>query len=320
MAHMVEQMFSAGGVVPWHKQGNVLEGAPSIKKGIMESGLDWLVGTKPLFTADGIEVPARATYREDTGAILGVVGNRYTPLQNIEAFEFYEPLVDSGLVTLETAGSLKNGKRIWVLGKINRDPLVIVPQADDVINQYILLSNSHDGVTAIRCGFTPVRVVCWNTLSWAHNLAADQEKAAGQLLRVRHTKNAKQALHEIRDVMDLASSTFSASAAQYKELAANDVNEADLKRYVRIIWGHNPDDEDACKTILPKIEELVECGAGNDRDGVRGTWWGAYNGVTEYLSHQRGSSDEKRLDSLWFGSGLNMNRKALEVGLEMATA
>lgn len=320
MSHEVEQMFSAGNVVPWHTLGNVIDEAPSIKRGIILAGLNWHVGTKPLFTAEGVEVPARATYREDTGAILGIVGTRYTPLQNAGAFEFYEPLIESGLVTLETAGSLKEGRRVWVLGKINRDPLVIVPQADDVINQYILLSNSHDGVSAIRCGFTPVRVVCWNTLSWAHDLADNQEKAAGKLLRVRHTKNAKEALHEIRDVMDLASSTFSASAEQYKALAAHDVNEADLKRYVRIIWNHDPDDEDACKTILPKIEELVECGAGNDRAGVRGTWWAAYNGVTEYLSHQRGSSAEKRLDSLWFGSGVNMNRKALEVGLEMATA
>ena len=320
MSHEVEQMFSAGNIVPWHKLGNVIEGAPSIKRGIMLSGLDFMVGTKPLFTADGVEVTSRATYREDTGAILGVVGARYVPLQNIEAFEFYEPLIDSGLVTLETAGSLKEGRRVWVLGKINREPLVIVPQADDVINQYILLSNSHDGVTAIRCGFTPIRVVCWNTLSWAHSLAENQEKASGKLLRVVHSKNATQALSEIRDVMDLASSTFSASAEQYKTLAAHDVSEADLKRYVRIVWGHNPDDEKACKTILPKIEELVECGAGNDRDGVRGTWWAAYNGVTEYLSHKRGSSDESRLDSLWFGSGVTMNRKALEVGLEMATA
>lgn len=319
MSHEVEQMFSAGNVVPWHRLGNVIEEAPSISRGITLAGLDWEVGTKPLFTEDGEGVPARATYRKDTGAILGVVGTRYTPLQNKEAFEFYEPLIDSGLVTLETAGSLKEGRRIWVLGKINRDPIVIVPKADDTIEQYILLSNSHDGITAIRCGFTPVRVVCWNTLSWAHNLAQDQEKNAGKLLRVRHTKNAKQALHEIRDVMDLATQTFSASADQYRALAEHDCNEADLKRYVRIVWGHKPDDDAACKTVLPRVEELVECGAGNDLDGVKGTWWAAYNGITEYLSHQRGSSDEKRLDSLWFGSGVNMNRKALEVGLEMAT-
>ncbi len=157
-------------------------------------------------------------------------------------------------------------------------------------------------------------------MSWAHAIAKKQEKNAGKLLRVRHTKNAKQALGEIRDVMDLATATFSASAEQYRVLADHGCNEEDLKRYVRVVWGHKPDDEDACKTVMPRIEELVECGAGNDAKGVKGTWWAAYNGITEYLSHQRGSSDEKRLDSLWFGSGVNMNRKALEVGLEMATA
>ena len=224
------------------------------------------------------------------------------------------------MVTLETAGSLKEGRRIWVLGKINRDPIVIVPSADDTIEQYILLSNSHDGVSSIRCGFTPIRVVCWNTLSWAHNLAERQEKNAGKLIRVRHTKNATQALSEIREVMDLATATFSASAEQYRALAEHDCNEKDLKRYVRIVWGHKPDDADACKTVLPKVEELFECGAGNDLDGVRGTWWAAYNSITEYLTHNRGKNNERRLDSLWFGAGVNMNRKALEVGLEMATA
>lgn len=319
MSHEVEQMMSAGNIVPWHGLGNVIEEAPSIRRGIILAGLNWKVGTKPLFTEDGQMVSARATYREDTNEVLGIVGTRYEPLQNAEAFEFYEPLVDAGLVTLETAGSLKSGKRIWVLGKINRDPIVIVPQADDKIEQYILLSNSHDGITAIRCGFTPIRVVCWNTLSWAHNLAQRQDQAAGRLLSVRHSKNAKRALEEIRDVMDLATQTFSASAEQYRALAANGCSEEDLKKYVRVVWGHPPDDEDACKNIMPRIEELVNCGAGNDVNGVRGTWWGAYNGITEYLSHQRGSDAGKRLDSLWFGSGVNLNRRALEVGLEMAT-
>ena len=320
MPHEVEQMVSAGNIIPWHGLGNVIQEAPSIKRGIVLAGLDWKVGTKPLFTEDGVPVPARATYRDDTGAVLGVVGTRYEPLQNADAFEFYEPLIDSGLVTLETAGSLKGGRRIWVLGKINRDPIVIVPQANDAIEQYILLSNSHDVVTAIRCGFTPIRVVCWNTLSWAHSFAARQDKAAGKLLRVRHTKNANRALQEIRDVMDLATATFSASAEQYRTLAAHDVSGEDLQRYVRVVWGHDADDEDACKTVMPRIEELVECGAGNDVNGVRGTWWAAYNGVTEYLTHKRGKDGGKRLDSLWFGSGVNMNRRALEVGLDMATA
>ena len=120
--------------------------------------------------------------------MLGVVGPRYTILQNQDAFKWFQPFLEAKEAALHTAGSLRGGSRIWVLAKLNREPLVIA-QGDEV-EKYLLLSHSHDGSLAVRVGFTPIRVVCQNTLSMAHN--AD----ASKLIRFKHTKDIHENLAE----------------------------------------------------------------------------------------------------------------------------
>ena len=161
----VENMFYTG-AEPWHGLGEKLEQAPTISEAITASGLDWEVGLKDLFTRDGEEVPARAPERKSDHRILGDVGPRYVPLQNHEAFDWFQPFIDNGEASLHTGGSLSHGQKVWVLAQLNRDPSEIVP--GDEVQKFILLSNSHDGKTAIRVGYTPIRVVCVNTLAFAH--------------------------------------------------------------------------------------------------------------------------------------------------------
>lgn len=318
MAHEIENMFYMN-ETPWHGLGTRVIEIPTIDEAIAASGLNWKVGLKDLVTVDGEAVKHKATFRETDGKILGVVGPSYKPLQNLEAFKFFQPFLDQGVATLETAGSLRGGQRVWVMAKIKADPIVIVPKANDVVQSYILLSNSHDGTLAVRVGFTPVRVVCANTMAMAHS------SDASKLIRVRHSQNVEEALVAIRDVMNVAKSEFEASAEQFKLLASKQINARDLERYVKMVFNVNKDltieelDEKGSR-VMAKILPLFEKGRGNDLDGVKGTYWAAYNAVNEYLQYERGSEAAARLDSMWFGTSASMNKKALDTAVGMVLA
>lgn len=322
MAHELEiingkaQAFFVG-ETPWHKLGTVLEAPPTIEEGIRLAGLDWTVGLKPLQTMEGETVDHRATYRRTDGKIFGVVGPAYTPLQNSEAFQWFQPLLDTGEVFLHTAGSLQEGRKVWMLAKINKPALEIAD--GDTVERFILLSNSHDGTRAVRVGFTPIRVVCANTLRMAHD--ADME--ANRLIKVLHTKNVLVALDRLREMMNVANASFEATADQYRKLARYHVSRADMKRYIKIVLGvENEDDAKLPAQTLNKIRAilvLAEKGKGNDTQAVRGTLWAAYNGLTEYLGTEFGRNQENRMDALWFGQNATLSSKALEIALTMAS-
>lgn len=316
MAHMIEgsRMFYVGRE-PWHGIGKKLDNPPTVAEGIRAAGLDWTVELKRLQMADGRQVNAYATVRSEDGAVLGDhVGPQYKPLQNIEAFRFFDPFLEAGQAGLHTAGCLDGGRRVWVLAKINGGGLEVA--AGDQVESYILLSNSHDGTLAVRVGFTPIRVVCQNTLSMAHG------NAASKLLRVRHTAAVKDTLNQIRDVMDLARQEFFATAAQYRQLAQRHINPIDLRKYVRKVFEVDEQDprEDSTriKNIMDDVVTRSILGVGNEIPSVRGTYWTAYNGVTEWLTYARGSNQDTRLNSLWFGNGADLSKRALEIALAMA--
>jgi len=310
----VETMFYTG-ATPWHGLGEKLEDAPTISEAIEASGLNWEVGTKDLVTVDGQEVPARATYRKSDDSILGVVGPRYVPLQNKDAFEWFQPFVDAGECSLHTGGSLSNGQKVWVLAQLNRDPSEIV--SGDEVQKFILLSNSHDGTTAIRVGYTPIRVVCVNTLAFAHN------NADSKLLRIRHTQSAQGKLDNVRDIMDNINAQFEATAEQYRFLASRDFNQRDVQKYVKVLLGIDQKPEEDIKTrtrkIMDEILGTIE-GPKQSMPGVRGTWWAAYNGFNEYLNYSKGRNTSNRLESLWFGQNGTDNNKALNLATEFANA
>lgn len=310
----VETMFYTG-ATPWHGLGEKLEEAPTISEAIEASGLDWEVGTKDLVTKDFQEVPAKATYRKSDNAILGVVGPRYVPLQNRDAFDWFQPFIDNGECSLHTGGSLSDGQKVWVLAQLNRDPSEIVP--GDEVQKFILLSNSHDGTTSIRVGYTPIRVVCVNTLAAAH------QKGVSQMLRIRHTASSKVNLDNVRDIMDNINMQFEATAEQFRFLASKNFNQHDVRKYVKILLGCDKTLDDDLKTrtrnTIRKVMTSIE-GPKQDLPGVRGTWWAAYNGFNEYLNYEKGRSNNNRMESLWFGQAGASNMQALNLATEMASA
>ena len=310
----VESMFYTG-AEPWHGLGEKLEDAPTISEAITASGLDWEVGTKDLVTKDGYDVPARATYRKSDNSILGVVGPRYVPLQNRDAFDWFQPFIDNGECSLHTGGSLSDGQKVWVLAQLNRDPSEIVP--GDEVQKFILLSNSHDGTTAIRVGYTPIRVVCVNTLAAAH------QKGVSQMLRIRHTASSKVNLDNVRDIMDNINMQFEATAEQFRFLASKNFNQNDVRQYVKILLGcdktHNDDLKTRTRNTIRKVMTTIE-GPKQDLPGVRGTWWAAYNGFNEYLNYEKGRSNNNRMESLWFGQGNSSNMQALNLATQYASS
>jgi phage/plasmid-like protein (TIGR03299 family) len=314
MAAAIEQMMFVG-ATPWHGLGNQVESDITVADAIVAAGLDWEVGLKDLQTVDGVPVNHRATYRKTDGSILGVVGPRYTPLQNRDSFDWFQPFLDAGECALHTAGSLHSGQKVWVLAQLNRDNSEIV--AGDEVSKFILLSNSHDGTTAIRVGYTPIRVVCANTLAWAHS------NTNSQLIRIRHTRSSKSNLENVRDIMDNINAGFEATAEQFRFLASKDFNQADIRRYVKIMLGIEGTIDGDIKTrtrnIMDEILALVE-GPKQSATNVRGTWWAAYNGYNEYLNYNKGRTEDNRLDSLWFGANANDNNKALNKAMEFANA
>jgi phage/plasmid-like protein (TIGR03299 family) len=314
MPAAVEQMMFVG-ATPWHGLGNKVDADIGVEDAIVAAGLDWEVGLKDLQTVDGVPVSHRATYRKTDGSILGVVGPRYTPLQNKDSFDWFQPFIDAGECGIHTAGSLHSGQKVWVLAQLNRDSSEIVP-GDDV-SKFILLSNSHDGTTAIRVGYTPIRVVCVNTLAMAHN------NKSSQLIRIRHTRSSKNNLEQVRDIMDNINAQFEATAEQFRFLASKNFNQGDIRRYVKTMLGIEGTVDDDIKTrtrnIMDEILALVE-GPKQSATNVRGTWWAAYNGYNEYLNYNKGRTEDNRLDSLWFGANANDNIKALEKAMEFANA
>jgi len=314
VAHLLESMFFRH-ETPWHGLGVKIEEAPSTEQAIVLAGLNWEVGKKTLVTQDDQQVvPAFATYRKADNKVLGVVGPKYEPLQNRDAFAWFNLLVESGDVSLETAGSLKEGKRVWVLAAINRDPIEVAK--DDIVKKYILLSNSHDGTLSVRLGFSPIRVVCNNTLT-----LAESDKAGSELIRVRHSKRTSETLEKLREVINVADRQFQATADQcYKLLANTQINAEDLRKYIKLVMEmpmDKPLSKPATQTV-ELIEELFQAGRGNDLPGVKGSYWAAYNAITENLSYFRGRNQDSRLDSLWFGDGAQINRSALAIAARMA--
>ncbi len=330
MAHELEidsngqaKMFFVG-ETPWHSLGVQLASPPTVREAITCSKMDSTVNLKQLIIeGTTTKAPAFATVRDTDNAILGIVGTDYKPVQNIQAFEWFQPWIDSGQACLESAGSLKGGRHVWVLARVNRDPVEVVK--GDPIIRYILLSNSHDGSRGVRAGFTGTRVVCWNTVNAA--LSAKQSR----LLKVRHTKNVIEALKDIHETMDLANTRFLATIEQMRAMSRKGVTKETLTEYVTRVFRPKPltaDDlateteveaeEEKCERLVGKIIPLFEGGRGNALPGVRGTMWAAYNAVTEYLTWERGRTDDNRLTSLWFGDGQGVAQRAFTVAAQMA--
>jgi phage/plasmid-like protein (TIGR03299 family) len=312
MSHNINSLFYYE-EKPWHHLGKKVEAAQTSAGAIVAAGLDWRVNKVQLQRTDGVEVNAFATVREDTRATLGVVGYVYRPLQNKEAFSFFDAIVGEKAAIYHTAGALGDGETVWILAKL---PGYIRVVGDDVSEKYLLLANRHDGGGAVRVQFTPIRVVCQNTL----NIALT---GAERSFRARHTGALGQRVKTVQDylgIVDAKSALFEEAA---RKLATVQLTQEAWKNYAKAsgLVPETPEGErpsSRAYQIIEDVSRLFERGKGQDLPGARGTAWGAFNAVVEYVDYVRSTRNDKRAESLLFGSGAQIKQAAWDNALALA--
>jgi len=301
--------------VPWHGMGTKLDKPATAREAIQAANLDWQVVKVPLFAGSKhIPVPDKfATVRKTSNIIskndpvLGVVGRDYTPLQNREAFTFFDPVVGEDAAIYHTAGALGKGERIWILAKLPGHIRVV---GDDIAEKYLLLSNSHDGKSSVQIKFTPVRVVCQNTLTLA--------LGSGSCWRAVHHSDIQQKIKQAHEMLGLIKTRFNDLEASFQQMARVKIDKNRLTQYLTQVYPDpkEPDEIELVRRDREWSEFFFDLGRGNRMPGVAGSLWAAFNGVTEWLDHRRGRQNEnQRLNSVWFGESARIKNRAFDLAV-----
>jgi phage/plasmid-like protein (TIGR03299 family) len=292
---------------PWHNLGTELKHPKTAREAIKMAGLDYTVMKKPLVSKPGLKQDAYATVRTDTKDVLGFVSESYKPIQNIDAFTFFDDLVAENEAIYETAGVLGRGECVWILAKL---PGFINVHGNDIVNKYLLLTNSHDGKSHVRVKLTPIRVVCNNTLTAALQGAGD--------VQISHTPNAVQDLEQATTLLGLSNYLYEQLSAMFNGMAVRKITQEQLREYVQALVPDNEEAENTARTekIRNSVLQLHDSGRGAHL--ARGTLWGAFNSVAEYTDHMMLDEDSTtRLNSIWFGHGEQLKLKAFHLAQRM---
>jgi len=299
------------GETPWHRLGVKVEKAFDAKTALEQGGLDFTIEKTKIACADTRAViPDRfAIRRTDTKDVLGIVTGFYQPLQNRDAFAFFDGIFGKDKARYEVAGALGKGERVWLLAKLPGDFSII---GEDTLDKYLLLTNGHDTSEAVRARFTPIRVVCQNTLSAA--LSGVQSE-----VRVQHIGDVKGKLEIAGKLLKSAGIYYSEIQTVFRGFVRKQLNEKAVRGYaLRVLAGDNSKEEDLSpvgRKSLDRIVELHDGGRGSNLRGVRGTLWGAYNAVGEHVDHDR---VKQSVGFIEHGRGLEIKQRAFNVACELS--
>jgi phage/plasmid-like protein (TIGR03299 family) len=294
----------------WHNLGTIVEKYPTSAEAIQFAGLDYSVEKRPLFTFDTpnhygetdsiipeITVPNYyATVRTDTEDVLGVVGRDYEIVQNTDAFQFFDAIVGGGEgILYETAGALGKGERIFITAKL---PGYIRVGKEDLIEQYLFLTTSHNGFGSINAAFTPVRVVCNNTL----NAALGNHTNA---IKIRHTSSANDRIKQAHTLMGISNNLSAELEGVFNQWAKVRITDVQVKKLVQIAMAPNrevlqnlqngtTDELSANYTkMVDKVYEYAFSSPDQQLATTAGTVFGAYNAITGYFQNVRNYKDEE---------------------------
>ena len=307
MVAAVETMAYAG-ELPWHGLGTKVPQDLSTDEFIKQAGLDWTVTKKPMFFMDKNSKPIStgmtALVRDTDEKVLTHVSSKWNPVQNKQAFDFFEEFVNAGDMHMHTAGSLQDGKRVWALAKI-QDGIKLFGKDD--IENYLLFCNPHMHGASVQVKTTNIRVVCQNTLTQSLDAASDVDVKFSHRTAF-DPEVAKQAVFVAKERLQ--------EFKEYAEfLGSKRYTEANVNAYLQEVFKIHGAGKRVGKTAKQAFDILeTQPGA-----GIRpGTWWNALNSVTYMTDHVLGKSADARMASAWYGANARVKDKAVKKVLEYA--
>lgn len=341
-AHTGQHSFFSVKQKAWHNLGQIVENAPTSKEAIVLAGLDYEVKKTPLFTngealvqtenggfsvGDGIvQIDTHcATLRSDNNCVLGIVGKDYEILQNTEAFDFFDSLVgEDTQIFYETAGALGRGERIFLTAKLPQ--YMRINGTDDVTENYLILTTSHDGSGSITAGFTPVRVVCQNTLNASL-------KNISNVVRIRHTSGAKNRLLQAQHLLKMSINLNSKYNDIFNRMAEIKIKDKEVEKLIRLalaptkevataILTDNEDKQELYYTtnFINQSNKAIEYAFSHPTqqlDSVKGNLYGAYNAISGYFQNVYDFKDEQtKFQSIVLnGQAQQKQQKAFDLAL-----
>ncbi len=315
MAHAVETMAYTG-QVPWHGLGVPVSNDLSPTMMMEKAGLDWKVREVASYVKfDGRELPTgnKSLVRETDGKILTNVGKDWHPVQNEDAFNFFGEYVLAGDMEMHTAGSLKGGQMVWALAKVKESFDIF---GGDKVDSYLLFSNPHQYGKSIDVRFTPIRVVCNNTLSLSLDMAAEKSIKVGH--RVQFNAD------EVKQALGIASEKLNSYKEMAEFLGKKRYTGDALIEYFNTVFPRTTDKRVQGKELsvdtLSRNAKLcldsVELQPG--AEFAEGSWWQAFNSVTYVTDHIQGRNEDTRLYNSWFGHNQRRKGEALKSALNFA--
>lgn len=314
MAHMIEMLdgkasMAWAGDVPWHGLGTKVPNDLTPEQMLKAANLDWEVNPVPAFAEIGgkqVDIGRSALVRDRDNKILDVITNDWIPNQNSTAFEFFNDFIAAGEMEMHTAGSLRDGQIVWALAKVKESFELF---KGDQVDSYLLFTNPHRYGWSIDVRFTPIRVVCNNTLTLSLNSASEK------MVKVSHRNEFDGDL--VKETLGVAKEKL----AKYKEMAQylgskrfSDESVIDYFKRVFPVAGTKKDISKNAQIALDVLDQ--QPGA----EYAEGTWWQAYNSVTFMTDHIIGRNADNRLQSAWYGYNKGLKVKALELATEFAEA
>jgi phage/plasmid-like protein (TIGR03299 family) len=318
MAHEIEVIagkaqMAYSGDVPWHSLGTRVPDDLTPEQMLDAAGLNWNVNLIPAYAkvaGKNVSVGRSALVRSTDNKILDVVSDDWKPMQNSDAFDFFTDFIAAGDMSMHTAGSLKGGQIVWALAKVN-DGFELF--GGDNVESYLLFTNPHTYGKSIDVRFTPIRVVCNNTLTLSLNTQSDN------MVKVSHRREF--IADQVKETLGIAKEKLET----YKEMAAflgskRYTNENIVEYYKRVfpLLTSNENKSNELSRNAKLALEVVNSQPGANY--AEGTWWSAANGVTYMTNHLIGRSADTRLTSTWYGANKSLNHKAFELAVEMANA
>jgi phage/plasmid-like protein (TIGR03299 family) len=319
-----EEFFAVGSTPIWHRIGQRVERALTSGAALKLAALDWKVDERPIFADIAGEMSKITTHksivRRDTQAVLGVVGRRYQPVQNDQAFEWLDGLVGSRLAAYETAGSIRHGAVVWALVRLPGE--LRIAKSDDVVKPFILVANSHDASVAFRALNTSIRVVCSNTLTLA------LRSAGPDAITVKHTESIHDRLADAQEVLGVAVAQHRRFEEQMNLTAHRKLKKRDFETFLDSVLGSESrrNDDDGEPELSKARQQIV---ANFDHDlqrlkGIEHTAWSAFNAVSQYIDWERPTRGsvttriDRRFESLMLGAGAHLKRLAWSTALQMS--